>query len=539
MTFSSEVRFKVAKWDKEADVVVVGYGGAGAVAAITAHDAGAKVLILEKLPPDVVDSEGKIVEVRHHPSSRMTAALIYTPADPEDAYIYQKRMNDLYGIDDVPDDMLRTWAQMICQNFDWLKSLKGGEIFEIHNTGEGSRKASGKRVGPIGYPEFEDFAGAKSSRHICNPQSGYGWFGVLSRNVADRGIEVLYSTPAKELIQNPNTKEIWGVKAEQNGKEIVVKAKRALVMTCGGFEYNMEMQASYLRVWPFRFYGNPGNTGDGVNMALKAGAALWHMNNISGRVTGWWPDYPIAFTIVSHGWERRNRFYGYLDRDGRRIPDFKSSHSFIIVDKHGKRFTNEHYRAHTFYWEVAHFDTQKAEFPRIPCHFIFDEKTRTSCRLASTAGASGPIKLYEWSDDNSKEIERGWIRKGNTIRELAEEIGVPPDNLEETVAKYNHYCKEGRDPEFDRETDKLAPIDTPPYYEIIQWPGGPNTQGGAKRNKDAQVLDPDDKPIPRFYSAGEFGSIYGFLYEGGGNTAECIAFGRIAGKNAATEEPWE
>ncbi len=531
---ANEIVFRLPKWDKEVDVVIVGYGGAGAVSAITAHDAGAKVLILEKLPADIVDKDGRIKEVKHHPSSRMTAALILTFTNAKDAYAYQKRMNELYGIDDVPEDMLRVWSEMVVQNLAWLKSLKGSEIFEIHNTGEGTWE---NHVGPLKFPEFSEFPGAKATQHICNPQSGFGWFGCMSRNVADRKIEVLYDTPGKELVQNPNTKEILGVKATQGGKEIAIKAQKAVILTTGGFEYNMDMQASYLRVWPFRFYGNPGNTGDGVKMALKAGAALWHMNNISGRVTGWWPDYPIAFTIRPN--RTIKRLHGYIDRDGKEIPHFPPAYSYIIVDKYGKRFANDVYKVHTFYWEVVRFDSEKAEFPRIPCHFIFDEKTRTLGPVATQVGAPGPIKLYEWSHDNTKEIERGWIRKGNTLKELAEKIGVPPANLEETVAKYNQYCKERRDPEFGRHKTTLVPLDTPPFYESIQWPGGPNTQGGAKRNKLAQIVDPDDKPIPRLYSAGEFGSIYGFLYEGGGNTSECVAFGRIAGKNAAGEKPWE
>jgi succinate dehydrogenase/fumarate reductase flavoprotein subunit len=65
-----------------------------------------------------------------------------------------------------------------------------------------------------------------------------------------------------------------------------------------------------------------------------------------------------------------------------------------------------------------------------------------------------------------------------------------------------------------------------------------NTQGGARRNAKAQVVQPDYSPIPRLYSAGEFGSVYGFLYNGGGNVGECMAFGRIAGRNAAAETPW-
>ncbi|MDP6101418.1 MAG: FAD-binding protein, partial [Dehalococcoidia bacterium] len=84
----------------------------------------------------------------------------------------------------------------------------------------------------------------------------------------------------------------------------------------------------------------------------------------------------------------------------------------------------------------------------------------------------------------------------------------------------------------------LVPISNPPYYAVKMWPGGPNTQGGPKRNHRAQILNVDGDPIARLYAAGEFGSVYGMLYpSGGGNIAECIAFGRIAGEHAAREEP--
>jgi succinate dehydrogenase/fumarate reductase flavoprotein subunit len=212
----------------------------------------------------------------------MCGGLNYQPASAEDAYAYQKKMNELYGIDDVPDDMLRVWAEEMYKNWEWMQTLKGHEIFQLHNTGEGTWE---KPVGPLARAEFPDFPGAKTTRHIQNPQYGFGWFGFLKRNAEERDVEILYNTPAKELVQDPNTREVLGVLAEQDGKPIAIKAKRAVVMCLGGFEYDMEMQASYLRVWPFRFYGNPGNTGDGVKMAIKAGADLWHMNNISGRVT--------------------------------------------------------------------------------------------------------------------------------------------------------------------------------------------------------------------------------------------------------------
>ncbi|MFA4911593.1 MAG: FAD-binding protein, partial [Desulfobacteria bacterium] len=117
-------------------------------------------------------------------------------------------------------------------------------------------------------------------------------------------------------------------------------------------------------------------------------------------------------------------------------------------------------------------------------------------------------------------------------------IGVDPDNLEQTARGYERYCAQGSDPEFDRQQQDLVPLIKPPFYGVKLLPGGPNTQGGPKRNHQAQVLNVNGDPIPRLYAAGEFGSIYGMLYpSAGSNLAECIAFGRIAGENAAKEQP--
>ena len=123
---SSEIIYRLPKWDREADVLVVGYGGAGASAAMAAHDAGAEVLIIKKQPADGVDSSGRITEVRHTPSSRLSGARIYCPTNAKDAFEYQKAMNQVYGTNDVPDDMLKVWAEELVKNFDYLRSLRGG-----------------------------------------------------------------------------------------------------------------------------------------------------------------------------------------------------------------------------------------------------------------------------------------------------------------------------------------------------------------------------------------------------------------------------
>ena len=110
--------------------------------------------------------------------------------------------------------------------------------------------------------------------------------------------------------------------------------------------------------------------------------------------------------------------------------------------------------------------------------------------------------------------------------------------LEETVARWNSHCQAGSDPDFGR-TMMLCPIQAAPFYAVELSPSMLNTQGGPRRNTRAQVVRPDGSPIPRLYSAGELGSIYSYLYQGTGNIGECLAFGRIAGRNAAAEPPWD
>ena len=170
--------------------------------------------------------------------------------------------------------------------------------------------------------------------------------------------------------------------------------------------------------------------------------------------------------------------------------------------------------------------------------------------LASAHGACNPPGdimgdiHYLWSGDNQQEIDRGWIMKSGTIEGLASTILKDPDNgtmmtastLTETVKRYNRLCRGGEDVDFGKPGRWMQALEDPPYYAAKLWPGGPNTQGGPRRNIRGQVLRVDNTPIPRLYAAGELGSVWGMLYQLGGNIAESFAFGRIAGANAASEK---
>ena len=195
--------------------------------------------------------------------------------------------------------------------------------------------------------------------------------------------------------------------------------------------------------------------------------------------------------------------------------------------------------------QVLYFDHKRAEYPNIPAYLVFDEAYRKIGPIAFNEKSIGQVgyaivnKIYDWSDDNNAEIEKGWIIKADKIGDLAGGIKVDRRGLEETIGKFNKYCTSGKDLEFNRSSDSMSPIGTPPYYALELGLVLVNTQGGPKHNKYCQVLDPYDKPIPRLYAAGELGSFFGFLYQPGSNYPEAWAFGRIAGRQAASEKPFK
>jgi len=489
----------VDHWDRETDVVVVGFGGAGAVAAVTAYDAGAKVLILEKAPAE----GGGLTRL----AGGQTAYTELKDAAGAAEYLYAGSFGT------TPMDVCKAWAEETANNGDWLSKMG------IKWNDMGAQQGSKSRA------DFQNFPGAYAIKLLGVSGGGTTFFKTMNQHIQKRGIEILFDTPGTDLIRNHATKEIIGVKAKSKEKEINIKAGKAVVLCTGGFEGDEEMQKNYLRPYPLKPAGWRYNTGDGVKMAQSVGADLWHMNVAASS----------GQQICPQGSEE-------LWGCGRSNGD-----NYIWVNRYGKRFTCESpaWFDHRSYMGFGIWDWSDkqnfAGYPCIPFYYIFDEKKRLAGPLAFGLPffqAGKGVTAGKWSQDNSKEIELGWVKKGNTLRELAAAIGsdMDPELLEESVARWNSFCSTAKDTDFGR-CEKLGPIETPPYYGFEAYPGIFNTCGGPRKNGKAQVLDTGKNPIPRLYAAGVLGSSMGNIYcMSGHNWSEFMAFGRIAGRNAAAEK---
>jgi succinate dehydrogenase/fumarate reductase flavoprotein subunit len=482
-------------WDVEADVVVVGFGAAGVAAAVTAHDLGAKVIILEKAP-----------EGQHGGNTRVAGQGYLNTSSVEPAVAYLKALCGPFA---VPEAMAQAWAEEMCQNNAWLAGL-GGDPQEHQHP-------------PVGI-EFPDLPGADCVHKFHDgPTYGYSltWKRFESL-VLQRTIAVMYQSPGRQLIQHDVSKEILGVRARQAERSIAVKARRAVVLTCGGFENNQEMIRNFLPGVPYCYTsGSPYNEGDGITMAMSVGADLWHMNNYAGP--------SMALKVP----EMRTSFSMQALHYSKQMPG-----GMIVVGPDARRFTDEKYK--TRHGKVPVNGRWLPLATPCPMFMIFDHALFSAGPLYDMHPSHGwtqIVERYDWSADNRAELAKGWIKVADTVAALAAKLGLDPRALEDSVAAWNSHCDAGHDADFGR-TLMLAPIARRPFYAVELSPSMLNTQGGPRRNEKAQIVRPDGSPIARLYSAGELGSIYSYLYQGTGNIGECLAFGRIAGRNAATEQPW-
>jgi succinate dehydrogenase/fumarate reductase flavoprotein subunit len=486
-----------SSFDWETDVVVVGYGFAGGSAAITARDHGADVLILEKMP-------------RGGGNSRFSYGGTFVVRDDETAIHNLVAWLDAMSLGTTPEDVLEAFVRGTLELPSWIQEL-GGRF-----TSQAGSPTHTSYPRTVAGPNFPDIA--RSSDMFDKlwlgddpmiPPSQRLWE-LISSNVDRRQIEVRTDAPVLDIIMDEG--RAVGVVAEIDGTRHAIRARDGVVISCGGFANNPELTHDYVASKPLMFAGNPGNpgnTGDGIALVTRAGALLWHMTRTSTFIGYQSPDFEAAFCIFFHGT------------------------GFVWIDKHGRRYVDEtSVELHDFDRIFSYLNPRTDDFPRNPSWAVFDEETRLGGPLTwSMAGYNR--ETYKWSNDNSAEVDKGWIIRAESLEDLAPQIGVSVSELTNTIARYNAACAAQVDSQFGRPAATLSPL-RPPFYAIQTRPVALNTQGGAKRDAAGRVISTTGSPIPNLYSAGEFGSIWGYRYPGGGNITEALVSGRTAGLGAAT-----
>lgn len=491
-------------WDVEVDVLICGFGAAGAAAAIEAHDRdpSADLLIIEKAPEQFAGG-----------NARVSGQSLLMSHDKQALLRYQRAMS---VANPIPEDMLDAWAERMIQLEPWVKTLaaEAGQEF-LRGTGFTEREA---------VLEFPDLGAAEAVSYTATilPIPSGVWL-ALKANVEKRGIPRSFSTRLVDLVQDPDTLEVFGAIVEQEDVRRAIRARRAVVMAVGGFEANLQMQRDYFGLAEAFPLGTPYNEGDGIRILQKAGAEMWHLRN-QGQSGGVWPgiEAPGQNTVFL-----RN----FL------LPAF----SWFDIDAEGRRCYGE-----TNELQLTHYKIKRhgryVDSPIAvagPMHMIFDETVRQAGKLVVEVMTwSAVVGDYKWSEENEAELASGLIIKADTIEELAGKIGKDATVLAAELAAYNDACASGRDDRFDRRAETLIPLSGPPFYAIPIKPAIVCTGGGARRNIESEVIGFDGRPIRRLYEAGELGSMFSDLYQNGSYLTEAMISGRAAGANAVRLQAW-
>lgn len=496
------------------DVVVVGMGGAGIAAALTAHAAGANVMVLEKTPADCAGG-----------NSRVSGQVWFNPDDVDLARRHLHAMSWQYT---VPDELAGAWAMETSRNTAWLRELAeqtSGRVPRDHGdpyAGDGTDFASISwgdtlRLQGVSDPpedEYDEVEGHDCGSHynVIGGAMGFSRLWLLLRTaLLDRDIDVRYETEALRLLEGPG-QGITGVVVRDGEGERVIRTPRGVVLASGGFAANREMARNYLRLPHVTPWGSRACTGDGIRMAQRVGADLAHPYNCMGM-----PDIAMPPYVTGQDAMPRGARFINVGADGRRFIDESEP------NRHGKAIQRGMFDFH----------------PGVPMWTVFDEDGRLAGPLVIPRSFFAvdwirQTEGYEWSLDNSAEVERGWITRADSIRELAEKLGVDAEGLEQEVERYNELAtRRCGDPVFGRLARTIKPIAHPPFYGYAWSQLLITTMGGVRKDEQARVLDSLGERIPGLYCAGDVASTYSWCCSGGMGLGDALAFGRIAGRNAA------
>ncbi|PLW71804.1 FAD-binding protein [Streptomyces sp. SCUT-3] len=543
-------------WDHEVDFLIVGSGGGGMAAALSAADAGLDTLIVEKgrkFGGSTAISGGGIW-IPNNPTLRRAGA----GDDPDSVLRYLRAIT----AGEVPEARLRAFVHQGPVLMDMLDRSRHLKFFwvkgyaDYHPEEEGGRPL-GRTVearpfntrrlredeafqrpntmkGPLGLwvtaKDYHDLAMVKrtwrgrraslvaawrvSSNLVARRHMATGGRALVARlrmALKDAGVPLWLKSPMRELVQDASG-AVTGAVVERDGRTVRIGARRGVLLATGGFDHNQRMRDAHLPEGGTEDIsaGAREITGDGILAGQAAGAALDLMDD------AWWMPsvrHPAGAVIplVSE----------------RCIPPS------VIVSARGERFTNESA-------PYVNFVHDQLAGGHVPAWFVMDAKARSRYPFAQVLpGAPFPAAFYD----------KGIVHRADTLAGLADAICVPADALQRTVERFNGFARAGRDEDFGRgdsaydryygdptlKNPNLDEITRAPFYAVRIEAGDLGTKGGLVCDEHSRVLRPDGSTVPGLYATGNTSaSVMGREYAGAGATiGPSMVFGHIAARHAA------
>jgi 3-oxosteroid 1-dehydrogenase len=561
---------EVKNWDDVYDVVVVGSGNGALTSAVVAADGGARVVVVEKAPyfGGTSASSGGGVWI---PNNRYAVA---AGADDSaaDARAYLKyvsprgkinpRLLEVYVqegprvIDYLHENTRWVRYQNLAYYPDYFPEAPGGktgnrsmEPEPLHASALGDdfknlavQHPQTQMPGGINFTQVEgavvlaatrgwfmlslklvlkyllDFPMRLKTWRDARLTMGNAGVARLFLALKDRNIPLWLNTSLQSLIVDGE--RVVGVVVQSHDGPQCIRADKGVILAAGGFERNQQMRERYLPAPTHASWsaGNLYNTGDAISQAQRLGAATAQMDWAWWFTTATVPGRPKAFLSQVE----------------------KGMAGSITVNSKGLRFSNESQNY------VSFVEDMLRDAANTPSYMIFDADFRRQRPVASVL-IQGQL-FPDWA------VPRSWwtpafLSRADTLRELAEKVGIDPDGLETTVENFNDYSRTGSDLDYQRGDSSydryyadpevqpnpcLGPILKPPFYAVALYPGEMGTAGGLQIDEHARVLRPDGTAIEGLYACGNTAAALLPAYPGPGSTlGPAMVFGYQAGKHAS------
>lgn len=471
----------------DTDVVVVGCGISGLSASLSAAEAGAKTILLEKSPT---------YNYRGVHNAALSSRL------QKEAGIQIDRDRVIYTIMEYggyrgDQKVVKAWADNVDQTMDWLLDMAKTDGINV---------VLDPTTKPWYFPNYPVI-------HMFMPERQKTLAEMLLKHGREKNIEYRFETPAYQLVREFNKRVTGVIARNKSGGYSQFNARKAVILCSGDYGNNREMMRKYC--WKSVVdipcaYNPANNTGDGLRMAMWVGAAIDEPPHCVALFdwSGVWKDHSI-FNVARQPWLR--------------------------VDLNGERFMNEDL---PWGYECTQIIQQGGGL----VWAIWDSKWKSEAPKMSSQCCKNMTPVGRlWKDEFfDKGLADGSIISAQTLDELYRKMDLPQDRVRATIARYNEMAKKGHDDDFGKHPDRLTTIDNPPFYACMVKTRFLAVLSGLKINNQMRVLDTEKRVIPGLYAAGNAsGSFFTGHYPTtipGLTHSRAFTFGRMAGKYAAEEK---